>query len=178
MNTFEALNLIALKGAIQPDAESNLRYVMRWYSKLFHTPLHVVMQEVPIEDVWLAFYEERYSGLKRDDLDEFIALALETPDERATRLDAEDAEVNADKAFAAMAEAAAVKPTALKVNANPADLLSQVPSLVETAVDAPMEPLEPDIEMTFVDPSEMEALLEGSTTGQATKQTVDPSSFR
>jgi hypothetical protein len=174
MNTFDALNLIALKGATKPDAESNLRFVTRWYSKTFHTPLHVVANDVPIEDIWLAFFEERYHGMPPEELQTYVSMALETPEERRARIDAEENEAAADEAFARQAEAAAkAKPVPIVPVHNPAELLSQVPSLPETTLPV----VEPDVEITFqeVDPEEMAALLEGSS-GPVKK--VDPASFR
>lgn len=40
-----------------------LRYVFRWYSEKFHTPLHEV-DDLPMEDVFRAFYEVRYEEMK------------------------------------------------------------------------------------------------------------------
>lgn len=167
MNKFDALNLIALKGALKPDGESNLRYVMRWYSKTFFTPLHDV-PDLPIEDVWLAFFEERYHGMKREDLEEQVALALETPEERNSRVRAEEDAKAQEDAFVAMSEKmarTAPKPVPLPANPDPAGLLSQIPNLPETMPDAAnreaVGPLEPDIKMTFVDPDEMERLMNG-----------------
>lgn len=175
MNTFDALNLLALSGAVKPTGESNLRYVMRWYSKTFHTPLHEVYH-LPVEDIWLAFFEERYHGMPREELQTYIDLALETPEERARRIDAEEAEIASERAFKEMTEkAAAAKPVELKVMPRPADLLSQIPALPETTLATPETPLEPDIEMTFVDPQEMEKLLEG---GMGTQTKNNPMSFK
>lgn len=157
-NPFDALNKIALAGAVKPDAESNLRFVMRWYSKTFSTPLHVVADELPIEDIWLAFFEERYRGMTRAELQEYIDLALETPEERNQREAAEQMEAASEKAFAEMS--ANAKPVPIPV-ASPSDLLTQVPSLPETTLPTEQMQLEPDIDMKFVDPEEMERLLDG-----------------
>lgn len=181
MNNFEALNLIALKGAVKPDAQSNLRFILRWYSKTFHTPLHQVGTEVPIEDVWLAFYEERYHGMDRTELQEHIDLALETPEDRRLRLAAEEAEEASEENFKALTEKAA-NPTKITPFKNPAELLSQVPNLPETkpgeAPDIPVPPMiEPDITMEFIDSEDMEKLLSGGNATE-TKTAVDPGSFR
>lgn len=164
MNLFDSLNRIALARAVKPDAESNLRFVLRWYSKTFSTPLHVVVDEIPVEDIWLAFFEERYAGMSRAELQEYVELALETPEERAARELAEEMEEASEKAFAAMA--AAQKPIPIPVNHAPADLLSQVPKLPETSLASMPDILEPNIDMKFVDPEEMERLLDDGMANQ------------
>ena len=162
MNTFDALNLLALNAAKNPDSESNHRFVMRWYSKTFHTPLHVVMSQIPVEDVWLAFFEERYQNMDPEQLDEFIAQALETPEERRERLSEEEkdrAAKIADAEFVRKTEEMAAKK-------------SEPPPLPETTPPPPV--IEPDVDITFVEvpPEEMEALLD------APKQSSNPASFR
>lgn len=168
MNLFDSLNRIALARAFKPDAEANLRYVMRWYSKTFATPLHVVIEEIPVEDIWLAFFEERYAGMTRNELLEYVELALETPEERAARELAEENEEASERAFAEMSAKAAKTPIPIPVNVSPADLLTQVPSLPETTLPAVMEPLQEGIEMTFVDasPEELDKLLDGGMANQ------------
>jgi hypothetical protein len=156
----DSLNRIALARALKPDSEGAVRRVMRWYSKTFSTPLHVVMEEIPLEDIWLAYFEEEYEGLSQFELQQRIALALETPEERKKRLAEEEAEEASERAFAEMTAAAAQAPTPLPVNPAPAELL-KAPELPEATLPAPV--LEEGIEMTFVDasPEEMEALLSG-----------------
>lgn len=178
MNTFDALNLIALGRAVKPSGESNLSFVARWYSKTFHTPLHVVINDLPIEDIWLAFFEERYQGMPRGELQEYIDLALETPEERNARIAAEEAEEAGNRAFEEMSAKASQKPVVTAPVTNPASLLSQVPGLPETKAEALPERLEPDIEMTFVDSSEMERLLDGGIGDTPKKPKPDPMSFR
>jgi hypothetical protein len=173
MDPLDAINFIALKHAAKPDAESNLRYVMRWYSKTFSTPLHQVMHEIPLEDIWLAFFEERYAGMEREDLEEHIAEALETPEERRARLTAEEEEKAGNDAFVRMTEEAA-KATATKQEPVP----FAPPVMAETKPDAPIE-VPPDIAMTFVTPEEMEKLLgEGVATETKEEPIVKDLSFR
>jgi hypothetical protein len=158
MNVFEALSLRALRGVVSPTAESNQRYVMRWYSKTFHTPLHEVAN-LPIEDVWLAFYEERYSALEPQELKEEIALALETPEQKAEREAQEAQEAFSEAQFLKQTEEAAAKSKVTPAPLGIPNLLDQVPAkLAETKpTDMPE-----DITMEFVeDPNEIAKLLDG-----------------
>lgn len=147
----EAMNLIALKGAAHPDFASQVRYVIRWYSKTFSTPLHVVEEEIPMEDVWLAFFEEKYEDMEPEELERAIEEALKTPDERNAEDDAAAADQIAEKKFLAMTESAAKAP-------NPP------PPIVPVAPEpTPSPQLEPDIQFEFVDDDEMARLLETDT---------------
>lgn len=76
-----AIQAIALRGIVDPTPESQVRYVCRWYSKTFSTPLHVVYGEIPLEDIFLAFFEERYRELDEEDLNTEILKATLTPEE-------------------------------------------------------------------------------------------------
>lgn len=152
---FEALNLIALNGVKNRTFEYQQRMVMRWYSKTFSTPLHVVESLIPLEDIWLAFLEERYEGLEPEELELAIEHALLTPEERARRNDESTAEEIGAEQFAKMTEEAAKTPVA------PALPLNVIPEPVQPP--PPLPPLEPDIKFEFVDDSEMEALLATDT---------------
>jgi hypothetical protein len=172
VSLFESLNLIALEGAVKPDGLSTMRYVMRWYSKTFHTPLHVVVNQVPMEDVWLAFYEEKYQGLSREELQEFIDLAMETPEEREARLIREAQDEISEASFMKMTEEAAKKQAEKKAETvDPASLLSQVPVMNKPLPQAslPDIPVEPDIEIEFINPTSMDQMLEGDFLGIKSK---------
>ena len=62
MDIFEAVKLNALESVVNPDSEYYLRFMFRWYSKTFHTPLHMV-PDLPLVEVLTAYYEGR--GLAR-----------------------------------------------------------------------------------------------------------------
>lgn len=171
MSLFESLNLIALKGAVKPDGLSTMRYVMRWYSKTFHTPLHYVESEIPIADVWLAFYEEKYQGLSREELEEYISLALETPEQRAERLTNEARDQISEAEFAKMTEDAAKKKAVEAAVAKPvvpASLLNQVPVLPEVSLPEP-DFVQPDIEIEFMNPADMDKIMDGDFMGLKSK---------
>ncbi len=46
----------------KPDSEYNRRFIHRWYSRTFHTPLHDVMGLDP-EDVLVAYFESNYEEM-------------------------------------------------------------------------------------------------------------------
>jgi len=64
MDQFKALQILALKEVTSetPSADFQLRSIFRWYSKTFHTPLHVVYT-LPEYDILQAYYEDIYEEL-------------------------------------------------------------------------------------------------------------------
>ena len=69
---------------VSPDFD--LRRVFREYSKLFHTPLHLV-QALPIDDVMEAYLTEVFESYKDEELAIEVAKVVRTPEdlERAQR---------------------------------------------------------------------------------------------
>jgi hypothetical protein len=51
--------------AKEPPFDYSMRYISRWYSEKFHTPLHVV-DTLPRHDVLLAYYESVFGEMKDD----------------------------------------------------------------------------------------------------------------
>jgi hypothetical protein len=147
---YEALRLLALKARVKPDLTDLHRFVARWYSKEFHTPLHVVFT-LPIDDLWRAYFEEQFAEMEQIDIEQEVAIALETPEQREKRLSEEGQENQAEDAFAALAEAA------------------NAASKAKTAADALVESvnktkdLPPDINVDFVSPDEMERIISGKS---------------
>ena len=81
---------------VSPDFD--LRRVFREYSKLFHTPLHLV-QSLPIDDVMEAYLTEVFESYKDEELAIEVAKIVRTPEdlERAQRQE-DEGEVWAHKA--------------------------------------------------------------------------------
>lgn len=67
MIDLKELKEIALANVSDPTTEYFYRYVCRWYSKTFHTPLHVVFTDIPPSDILLAYFEEGYETMDEDD---------------------------------------------------------------------------------------------------------------
>jgi hypothetical protein len=84
----KAARVLALKSVLYPDDLYYLRRIFRWYSRNFHTPLHVV-GELPLEDVLEAYYEDNYEHLTSDDdptkLTEELQELTETDQQRFRR---------------------------------------------------------------------------------------------
>lgn len=81
----------ALAGKLFPSEVSDWRWFCREYSKTFHTPLHVVMNEMDPEHVILCVLEEGLDNRRlsvRADFDKIVEelRRLEDPDYDANRL--------------------------------------------------------------------------------------------
>lgn len=87
MDTIRAIRLLALAAVLnqhrrnpKPDPEYFRRFVMRWYSKRFHTPLDKV-EGLPMEDILQAYFEERYEELQEPELEREKAEILKTEED-------------------------------------------------------------------------------------------------
>ena len=94
MDLLTAIQLASMKAAEQPDHSACLRRVFRSYSKTFHTPLHTV-EELPVEVVLTAYYEELYSEMDPKDRELEIAALLETEEQRKSRVAKKDSDAAA-----------------------------------------------------------------------------------
>lgn len=88
MDYIEAIQLKAAAAFLRPDRNSLLRHVCRWYSKTFSTPLHVV-EDLPIEDVLTAYFEESIDQLDDEGRSELFDKLAMTSEEREA-LEAEE----------------------------------------------------------------------------------------
>jgi hypothetical protein len=91
MDIFEAVKINALQSVVNPDSDYQLRSMFRWYSKTFHTPLHVV-PDLPLIDVLTAYFESSFENMKDDELAEEKLKSSMTPEEWAERLKQEEME--------------------------------------------------------------------------------------
>ncbi len=66
MIDIKLLKEIALANVSDPDSAYFYRYVCRWYSKTFHTPLHLTYG-LPSQDIFMAYFEEGYEAMDDDD---------------------------------------------------------------------------------------------------------------
>lgn len=98
MDDARVIRTLALREVVseRPTPEYQLRHIQRWYSKQFHTPLHMV-EELPLDDVLQHYYEAWYETLasaEEGELrlkfeDELKELAM-TPEELARHRTKED----------------------------------------------------------------------------------------
>lgn len=91
MDLFKALQLVCIKSVTQPDGEYKLRRILRWYSKTFYTPLHIV-ETLPLENILIAYFESIYEEMEEEERQEHIQLLLETDEQRKARLENEEKE--------------------------------------------------------------------------------------
>lgn len=90
MEDFNAIRTIALRNVIKADSESYLlRKVFRSYSIKFSTPLHQV-SDLPLEDVFLAFFEDLFENMDKADLENERLDVIETEEEIVARQKQED----------------------------------------------------------------------------------------
>ena len=155
----KSLRIIALKSVLDPDVDYFHRHVFRWYSKQFHTPLHIV-DSLPLEDVLMAYYESRYEDLAGDeDRTRLIEELQELTETDAERWKREMGTVEADKVSDdEFIKKLIEEEKAKKKKPDVADLkVAEKPSLNLNAKDPePPRKLEPfpempDIKMSFDD---------------------------
>jgi hypothetical protein len=91
MEFYEAVRLNALHAVHNKDDDYYLRFIFRWYSKTFHTPLHMV-DDLPLIDVITAYYEEMYEKMDEDALIQEKYKSSMTPEEWAEKLRKEEEE--------------------------------------------------------------------------------------
>ena len=166
MNYYLALRLQALRAVLAPDEDANLRSIFRWYSRTFHTPLHQV-EELPVEDILTAFYEQSYEDLSEEDRKAELDELLETPEERKVRMRLKDEERAEAFEFARLSAEQERRKEAKKLaDLKPESgrpLIPQKPpetSLPKNVVPgSAMKELPPNIEMKFVSDDDFEAEL-------------------
>jgi len=176
MNRIEALQLLALKSVLKPDEEYNLRYIFRWYSKTFSTPLHVV-PSLDLDHILTAFLEERYEAMTPEEREQEKARLLESAEERWRRELEEDIDDMKEAELIRMSQEQNAKNIKNK-QANSAPLsdkgaqvvqpeslgLSTLPETEHQRVTP--EKLPPNIKIEFVDDGEMEQLLNSGFANQ------------
>jgi len=159
---FQALRDVYLYGkGKESDPEYTLRKMFRWYSKTFHTPLHIV-ETLPFTDVLQAWWEEKYEEMTPEDLEHEREEILRTPEEleEAQRVeDAADADTWEMIQEERKAEAAVAKKLdKLKLPPEAAPFFSSIqrePELIMAKI--PQRETPPEIKMVFVDDLELEA---------------------
>lgn len=113
MEALEAIKVLAFRTVQQPDTAYLTRRLHRWYSKTFHVPLEKA-EELPLEDVWQVFFEEKYEDMSPDELEaekQEILLSDEDRSRRAIEAEALEAEMFE---FGKAAKVAAAKSAATK----------------------------------------------------------------
>jgi len=165
VNYYEALRLRAMRSVLKPDSDYQIRNVLRWYSKTYHTPLHFV-ETLPLEAIFTAFYEEQYEKMSEEDREAELQALLETDEQRIAREKRKDEEEASEYEFFNLtAKASAEKKSPAK------DVISKIPDRFDQLSQSlkdfndKLEALDPkpppEIDMKFVSESEFEDLLKG-----------------
>lgn len=155
---FKQIRLIAARNVKKVPQDYFERYLIRWYSRTYHTSIAEVM-EIPTADILLAFYEERYAEYDPEDLQKEINELIETEAEKAARLQIEDEE-----------ELVLQRVIAAQMSNKDKKLADVIPEpKVKYAVPKEAElpiskPLKEGVEYKRVDDSGLEALLESIET--------------
>lgn len=158
MDVPKAIRLVALAAVFgEKDPDYAIRRIMRWYSKTFFTPLHVV-EELPVEDVLEAYYEVHYEEMSETQREVERKELLMSEAERKAAVRQEDAEAAEAEEYAkAVAEEEAKAPKKLNRVQPVAARLS--PEQVMVVPELPSE-LPPDIQMEFMSPDGLDAEIE------------------
>lgn len=166
MDTFTAIRLRALQTVMRPGRDYLIRRTLRWYSKTFYTPLREV-EELPLEDVFQAYYEEQYAAMSEEELDRERTELLTTEEERYERILAEEAEeaelFEMRRVLAAEERAKKLKATKVeqgKIAEVKPQTQAPIAPVVAPKTELPKE-LPPGISMTFVSDADFEAELDG-----------------
>ena len=166
------IRILAMDAVVREPPEYFLRFIFRWYSRTFHTPLHHV-ERLPLEDVLQAYYEVKYEDMPEHEIEHEIKMLLETEEELRERRRLEDQEEAESLKFAR--EAAAQE--ASKVPESVVDRLAAATDKFQQAIKNLQPPetlpgpdtklpdpkptkLPPDIKMTFIEEDGFDDLLD------------------
>jgi hypothetical protein len=168
MNYYDALKLSSLQAIIKPDIEAYYRHIFRWYSKNFHTPLHIV-ETLAEEDVLIAYYESAYEELSEEAREDLMTELTETEESKKKKIKIKDLEDYEDFCFARqIAEEVKQQKSKEKLkdikvfekptmfNAFKSDLQLVSAAMEKVAFDK----LEPDVSIKFVDAESFEKEIE------------------
>ena len=152
METQDAIRFRALYNVLHPDYHYSIRYIIRWYSRTFSTPIAQVM-ELPLDEVLLHYYECHYEEMDETQVQFEIDHLLESEEIRASKIREEEAREVEDVQFQRQVEgeeASAQEEKNVKANSEPQPPLPRL--------DAPIPP---DMSVKFLDPNLFEEALDG-----------------
>jgi len=151
MDFGKAIRLVALRNVIRQDGHYILRYIQRWYSKTFATPLDQV-DDLPLEDVLMAYFESYYEEMKEEERAKEIETLLETEEQRQARERAEDVDQAEREEFAKFTVAEDERKA--KKKATEAEK-KKIENVVDPRAPKPLRPApreEPDLPVTVAPP--------------------------
>jgi hypothetical protein len=162
-----AIRIRAFRAVTAPNLEYLTRRVIRWYSKTFSTPIDRV-EELPLEDIFQAYYEDHYESLDPDGREAECEDLLTTDEQRLQQILSEEA---AEAEMFEMARIVAAEEAQKKARPKSGPkseeqitaMTHPVPGLLKEIKesresDLPVsKPLPPAIEMKFMEESDLQA---------------------
>lgn len=88
MDYVDGIRICALASVLYPDDEDQIHEVFEWYSREYHTPLHVV-QDLPLDSVLFCYFRAVYRNMNPEDRHNHAIWLMETPEERQKRADSD-----------------------------------------------------------------------------------------
>jgi hypothetical protein len=184
IDMLKAVRVLAFRAVQAKESEYLFRYIMRWYSREFHTRLQDV-EEIPIEEVLMHYFEDRYEHMSDEEIDEELGQLIETDAERIAREAKEELDRQDDDEFfeEMKAEAAAGNAKNATTPTDPSKKLEPDAPIVPVQMlgssdwqtfpedgglpgkTGPIKPLPPDIKMEFVEPGAFDDLDEWDIMG-------------
>lgn len=164
MDFFKAIQIQALRDVIKKPGDYNIRYVHRWYSKTFHTPLYLV-EDLPVDEILRAYFEELYEEMDEGRIEDEKRKLTETDAERAIRVKKEEEDLYQDALFAEKVSKQEAERKDAKLQSQPKNQqqlsnFQSGPKLVESTIDAgAITDQEPVIQMKFLSETEFEKII-------------------
>lgn len=166
----EAIRVLALLAVLEQDNEYWLRFIRRWYSHHFHTPL-VAVEDIPMAFVLQNFYEAFYERQDEDKLEAERQDLAKTAEERWQDVMKQAVAKAEDADFQRFAEAQAEAERVLR-EAKAKALGKTIPGKVPAKAEVPnpfnnrapvaeaklpdVQVPETDVKLTFVSPEALE----------------------
>ena len=104
MSLADDLQVIAFHDVVTSSNGARLRQLYRWYSKTFFTPLHEVM-DLSLPFILQAFWEERYSQMDKDELEEARLRLIKSEAELSAEEQQDEADTTGTEDLVAQLEA-------------------------------------------------------------------------
>jgi hypothetical protein len=168
MDLYHAIRLSAFKAVKDTPPDYTSRYLRRWYSKTFATPLAEV-DDILEEDILQHYFEEKFEEMSEEELEVELEALLETDEEKAIKAKEKDIADAESFDFARFTEEQEAKAKSQKLSevksAKPESLLKGAPEATSAIPQIPtvtqnMSLFEEDVHVSFLgeDLGELEAM--------------------
>jgi len=127
MDPYADIRIIALNNVANKVGSYPIRKLVRWFSREFSTPIHVV-EDLPIDYILLQYYESQYENMSKEELDEIVYSAVHGSDTSEKDSLANEVEeyqfAKAAEEIVKRKEGTPVEPTDREINPLPAPNIS------------------------------------------------------